>query len=61
MPPMNLKHTVRPIRQYDLQGNFIAEYENATLAAQMVFNDSSKGLEIRNACNQKVQIAYGFQ
>lgn len=52
------KSNSKIIRQYDLDGNFIKEYESSVVAAKILGVDS---VSIRNVCNGKTNSAYGYQ
>lgn len=51
----------RKTGQFDLDGNFIAEYDSANQAAVAIGKDSSAGRNIRSVCAGVRQTAYGFK
>ena len=51
---------IKRVRQYDLEGNFIAEYANCSEAARAVGNESGVS-HIRDVCKGKRKTAYSFQ
>lgn len=50
----------RKIKQYDLNGNFIGEYESCSDASRKVFNDNKHGSGIRASCISNYN-SYGFK
>ena len=57
VPEINTYRTHRKVRQYDLNGNFIAEYKNATEAAKGLGRSKTP---IIDCCNKKCKTALGF-
>lgn len=51
--------SARPVIQYDLQNNFICEFETATKAALAVISKSTVG-NILHCCKGEQKTAYGF-
>ena len=50
-----------PIIQYDLEGNFIKEFDSITEACYIIFNDVGKNPNITKCCQGKTKTAYGFK
>ena len=50
----------KPIIQYDLEGNFIKEFNSITEACLLVFNDFNKNPNITQCCKGRIKTAYGF-
>lgn len=55
------KERYKKVYQYDLNGNFIAEWENLTIAATEGCGTKNKITGISQCCNGKKKTAYGFQ
>jgi NUMOD4 motif/HNH endonuclease/NUMOD1 domain len=53
------KHLIKPITQYDLKGNFIAEFASISYAYKAL-NKNPKSGTIGKCCNNKAKTAYGF-
>lgn len=55
-----IKRVVRPVLQYDLDGEFIKEWESAYEAAEEVSGLRGAVGNIYNACTGRYKTAYGF-
>jgi hypothetical protein len=50
----------KSVLQYDLQGEFIKEWNSITEICTQLFNDVSKNPNITKCCQGKIKTAYGF-
>jgi hypothetical protein len=50
----------KKILQYDLNGNFIKEFESLKIAQSTIRPNNPKGDQIGLACRDKIKSAYGF-
>lgn len=57
-PHLNLR---KPILQYDLEDNFIKEWDSITQACLELFNDLSKNPNINKCIHNKIKTAYGYK
>ena len=60
-PKKIIKTHGRKIAQYDLDGNFIQEFQSANQAARAIGKNSNAGRNIRSACSGSRKSAYGYR